>query len=273
MARIEVDEEGLDRPLPFPADSARHAQSGPVALGDEFPIVLDVDEEDRPGAQVYVGNIWKVPSADNAYLAFLPLWYDGRNGTPTSDRVEVHLALSRDGVRSRRPSREPIITPGLEGSGSAGQIFPVPDPITVGDEVWLYYWGIEEDHMSEVQVEGNNQLARAIWQVDRFLALRPRGRGAGEVLTRPVRFEVRRLLVNVNTAAGGQCRVGIERPDGTPVPGHGLDDCSPLRANAISAAVAWSTDRDLAHLAGQTVRLRFELIACRLYAFEFANGK
>ena len=165
VARTAVAD--LDQSLALPA-SPESASSAHAFLSDELPIVLDVDEDDPPGAQIYVGNITRYARAQDVYLAFPPIWYDRRSAADASDKVEVQLAVSRDGISWQRPWRQPLIAPGVLGAASAGQIFPVPDPVIVGDEIWLYFTAMAEDHMSEVS--GSRQSPA----------------GAGRVAPRPI---------------------------------------------------------------------------------------
>ena len=269
VARMEVAAGALDRPLHLPA-SADSGKPRPSHLSDELPFVLDVDEDDAPGAQVYVGNVTKYERAQNVYLAFIPVWFDRRVAPDASDKVEVQLAFSRDGIHWQRPWREPLISPGVLGPASAGQIFPVQNPIVVSDEIWLYFNAMAEDHLSETQVKGNSLMARAIWRLDRFVSVGSEARGSGEIVTPPLRCGGGRLLVNANAGAEGHLRVAIEYPDGIELPGHALGECLPFRGDSTSAIVRWrGADGDVPAPVDHPVRLRFELNDCRLYAFEF----
>lgn len=266
FARIEVDKDGFDRPLPLPASSKERG-----SLVDQLPIVLDIDDRDRPGAQVYVSNIFKYPRAQDLYLAFIPMWYDARRGDVASDRVEVQLAFSRDGVDWRRPWRTPVITPGLPGGTSAGQIFPLQYPILVGDQLWLYYHGLPELHMSATHHKGNIHLARAIWTDGRFVSLDAFGAEPGEIVTPPLRFTGDQLRLNINAGASGTVRVAIEQPDGTPIPGFTLDDARPRHGNELDKQMKWQGGPDVGKLSGQPVRLRIQLVSTRLYGFQFSD--
>ena len=268
-ARLELDRDALDGEviLEGGADSAGEQ----VPLTDELPIVLDVDDEDPPGAQMYVSNVIKYDRAADVYLAFIPMWYDARGGAPASDRLEVQLAFSRDGIQWRRPWREPVIAPGITGSVSAGQVFPVQNPVIVGAEIWLYYHGLPDLHMSPTVQRGADQLARAIWTVDRFVAVTLDHPGGGELVTPPLYLAGSRLTVNVNTGAAGNLQVGVETADGTALPGHGIDDAVPVRGNDVAAPVRWRSGDEIRGLAKAPVCLRFRLARGRLYGFRAAG--
>ena len=110
--------------------------------------------------------------------------------------------------------------PRVLGAASAGQIFPVQNPIIVADELWLYFSAMAEDHMSKTQVKGNILLARAIWPLDRFVSVGTECDGNGKIVTPSLCFGSGRLLVNANTGAEGHLRVGVEYADGSELPGR-----------------------------------------------------
>ncbi|MAE66319.1 MAG: hypothetical protein CMJ18_18775 [Phycisphaeraceae bacterium] len=269
--RVEVARDALDDPLELPEGCTPPDPGQRQGLTDQWPIVLDADDQDMPGAQVYVSNIIRYARADELYLAFIPMWYDSRNGDDASDMLEVQLGISRDGITWRRPWRRPLVTPGTEGTASAGQVFPVQDPVIVADEFWLYFHGLPEDHMSAHHEKGNHHLARAIWKRDRFVSVEAFDREAGELTTGPLRFTGRRLAVNANAGASGWIRVAIERPDGTAIEGFTDSEARTMHGNRLDHDVTWETGARVSRLAGQPVRLRFTMQASRLYGFQFRD--
>lgn len=54
-----------------------------------------------------------------------------------------------------------------------------------------------------------------------------------------------------------------------PVPGFALDDCNLLHGDQLDRTVSWKANTDVSQLAGQTVRLKFELKDADLYSFHF----
>jgi hypothetical protein len=54
-----------------------------------------------------------------------------------------------------------------------------------------------------------------------------------------------------------------------PVPGFALDDCNLLHGDQLDRIVSWKANTDVSQLAGQTVRLKFELKGADLYSFHF----
>ncbi|MFA6547159.1 MAG: hypothetical protein WCS99_22270, partial [Limisphaerales bacterium] len=71
--------------------------------------------------------------------------------------------------------------------------------------------------------------------------------------------------------AAGSVRVEIQDANGKPLPGFALNDCPPLFGDTIERIVTWTGGGDVRALAGQPVRLRFELKDADVYAFQIAE--
>ena len=128
---------------------------------------------------------------------------------------------------------------------------------------------------------GGLATVRFTQRLDGFLSL-DAGDQAGVVITRPFVFQGDKLILNV--AAKGPVKVAIlnlpameitgynvgltNRPK-RPVTGYGIDDCDPITADSVRHVVTWKGNADVGNLAGQVVRLRFEMQNAKLYAFEF----
>lgn len=142
-----------------------------------------------------------------------------------------------------------------------------------GDELWQY---------ANCRMTGGGlATVRFTQRLDGFLSL-DAGDQAGVVITRPFVFQGNKLVLNV--AAKGSVKVAIlnlpameitgynvgltNRPK-RPVTGYGIDDCDPITADSVRHVVTWKGNPDVGNLAGQVVRLRFEMQNAKLYAFEF----
>jgi len=77
------------------------------------------------------------------------------------------------------------------------------------------------------------------------------------------------LVLNLSTSAAGSVRVEIQGSDGKPVPGYALADCLEIFGDSLERPVAWKAGGDLSKLAGQPIRLRFELKDADLYSMRF----
>ena len=97
--------------------------------------------------------------------------------------------------------------------------------------------------------------------------------GGGRFTTPPIRFSGSRLELNLDTGGGGRALVEILDKSGRTVPGFSREKALPLNGNSVRLPVRWREDPDLEKLAGQPVRLRFQLQDCKLYAFQFKESE
>ena len=116
--------------------------------------------------------------------------------------------------------------------------------------------------------ETGGVLRRYTLRIDGFVSLQAPLVG-GELLTKPLTFAGNQLLLNVSTSAAGSVRIEIQNLAGQPLPGFALADCHEVYGDDLERAVAWQGHPDLGTLAGQPVRLRFEVRDADLYAFRF----
>ena len=111
-------------------------------------------------------------------------------------------------------------------------------------------------------------LRRYTLRLDGFVSAHASAKG-GELLTKPVVFSGHRLSLNFATSAAGSIRVAIEHPNGTPIDGFSIADCSPHFGNTLDREVTWNSQQDLGQLAGKPIRLRFVLQDADLFSFRF----
>lgn len=91
----------------------------------------------------------------------------------------------------------------------------------------------------------------------------------GELLTRPLKFEGRELVLNYATSAAGSLRVEVQDTQGRPAKGHALTDCREMIGDEIERIVTWKSGSDPGWLSGKPVRLRFALKDSDLYSIRF----
>jgi hypothetical protein len=189
-----------------------------------------------------------------------------RYGAAVSDG---QFMASRDGRTFKRWD-EAFIRPGLRPVGS-----------------WAYGdcyqgWGLLEtasdvpgapNELSMFATEGYwrgtaNAIRRYVLRIDGFVSLHA-PLGGGELTTKPLTFTGNRLLLNISTSAGGGARVELQSPDGRPLDGFGLDDCTEIIGDDLAFPVRWRGD--LGALAGRPVRLRFVLRDADVYSYRFTT--
>ena len=113
-------------------------------------------------------------------------------------------------------------------------------------------------------------LRRYTLRIDGFVAVHAAADG-GEMVTKPLTFQGKRLSLNLATSIAGDVRVELQDPDGRAIEGFAAADCHELFGDTLDRVVAWKGGADVSKLAGQPVRLRFVLRDADLYSFQFQD--
>lgn len=187
-----------------------------------------------------------------------------RYGAAVSDGL---FMASRDGRTFKRWD-EAFIRPGLRpvGSWAYGDCYQGWGLLETKSEI-----GGAPNELSMFATEGYwrgtaNAIRRYTLRIDGFVSVHA-PLGGGELTTKPLTFAGVRLLLNISTSAGGGARVEIQAPDGCPLQGFGLGDCTEIIGDDLAFPVRWR--RNVGELAGRPVRLRFVLRDADLYSFRF----
>jgi len=117
----------------------------------------------------------------------------------------------------------------------------------------------------------DNLIRRHTIRLDGFVSVHAGTKG-GELITKPFIHAGKRLALNFSTSAVGGLRVGIETAEGGEIEGYTLDDCPEHFGDDVERAVTWENGADVSGLAGEPVRLRFQLRDADLYSFRFEAG-
>ena len=91
----------------------------------------------------------------------------------------------------------------------------------------------------------------------------------GTARTVPVKVNGGKLLLNLDTGALGELRVGLLDAAGKPVPGFAAAECDYVENDSTGALVTWGGKSDLSALKGREVRLEFRSNRTKLYSFRF----
>jgi len=152
---------------------------------------------------------------------------------------------------------------------------PGPDPRNWTDRNIMAAWGILELEPGEISIyysqhyrHPTNHMVRATIRTDGFVSVHADGRG-GEMLTRPLIFDGKELVINYSTSAVGGVKVEIQDAAGNPIPSFRMADCPAIYGDDIERVVKWNAGSDVSSLAGKPVRLRFELQDADLYSIRF----
>lgn len=202
-----------------------------------------------PGEHLYTTLTHPYFRAPHIYVA-LPTRFHPERGQST----DILFMTARGAAPFDRTFREAFIRPGL-------------DPAR---------WGNRSNYAAlNVVPTGPNEMSiyatpfrRFTLRTDGFASVHA-GADVGEMVTRPLRFAGKELVVNYATSAGGSLRVEIQNAEGKALPGFALADCRGFVGDAIEQKVSWGKERDVGTLAGQTVRLRFVMQEADLFALQF----
>ncbi len=218
---------------------------------------------------------------------------------PWTDRKNLHLAFSRNGVTWLRVGKEGAIAPGeleqdrdwqrisqeavflpygaKDKDWDWGTISPyfTPQAIVVGDDIWFYYLGQKGrnwwTHTGDPPKfdpgirEPLRGVGLATLRLDGFVSVETEREGT--LTTRPLVLLGDTLVVNAK-AQGGALVVEALDTEGKVVKGFASADCKPITTDSVRHVVTWKGEPDCHRLQARPIRLRFHLKNAKLYAFE-----
>jgi hypothetical protein len=235
---------------------------------------VDLELGDKPRQHLYTNQIAPYARAPHIYLGLPTRFLPGRRvvtdeearriGTPTewdyvNDCTDILLASSRGGADFQRTFLEAFIRPGLDlRNWTSRANYAARGFVETGEtELSLYV-----KHNSGYPT---SHIRRYALRPDGFVSVHGPYSG-GELITKPLTFSGKRLMVNFSTSAAGGVRVELQTADGNPIAGFALADCPEIIGDRLDHAVTWKSGADLSALASQPVRLRFEMRDGDLYA-------
>lgn len=176
---------------------------------------------------------------------------------------------SRDGFRWKR-WREAFLRPGLNKERwvnrnnmiAWGILRTKSDVPGLPDEISLY--------SSEGYYVKDCRMRRHVLRLDGFVSVRAAAE-PGEMITRPLIFLGKNLILNFSTSAAGSVLVEVQDESGAPLPGFSLADSPEIYGDEIEYPVRWKSGASLGAIRGKPVRLRFVLRDSDLYSIRFAD--
>ncbi len=231
-----------------------------------------------PSEQLYTSQVQPYFRAPHIYISLPGRLMEGRRALTAEQARKLGVdplsggeADCSDGVvqttragstRFDRTFREAFVRP---GSGDANWVsrtnYPACGIVQTGPAEMSFF---VQRHYGQKTAH----LERYALRLDGFASVHAPLAG-GELLTRPLKFTGDVLELNCATSAAGGIRVEIQHVDGKPLSGFSLADCDEIHADDIARVVTWKGSGDLSKLAGQPVRLRFQLRDADLYAIQF----
>jgi len=236
-----------------------------TGTSDDFLHWTDPVWLDYPGVgaieHLYTNTVRNYPEAPHILVGFPTRFL------PQTEQTEPTLMVSRDGQSFRRyadaviPPTAPEKRDGNRSNYMAWGVVRLPNQ--PGE--WSVY-------AKEAYYTGPaSRLRRFTYRIDGLVALSclsDSGAVEGEVLTRPLTFTGKTLLVNYRTTPHGLVRVELQDAEGQPIAPFTADN-SLLRGDNLSSAVAWAEKSDVGQLAGKPIRIRFVLRNAELFSFRF----
>ncbi len=222
-----------------------------------------IDMGDAPAEHLYTNATTPYFRAPDILLSFpkrfVPerKWDEKHAEAGLSDGV---FMTSRDGVHFDRTFPEAFLRPG-------------PDPENWTERNMMIAFGVVPTGPAEMSVyyeehyrHATCRLRRGALRTDGFVSVRA-GYAGGEILTRPLVFTGKELVVNYATSAAGSIRVELQDAEGKALPGFVMGQCPRIYGDEIERVVRWEGNPDLGALAGKPVRLRVRLKDADLYSF------
>jgi len=269
--------------------TVRRLESDDLKSWDKQNIVMQPDEADRtllptppgqPPVDYYGADVFRYAQADRAYIMLTQAYWHWKPRAPRKGLgpagFDVRLAVSRDGVKFQRAGRQkPFMSMGPAGRFDSKFVWAMPNPVRMGDELWIYYVGSNRDHDGYVDTtaaEGKHLtgISRAVLRLDGFVSADTDYAG-GEITTPLIKFSGKRLELNVDTSGGGSVTVELLDENDKPIPGFSKDDATPVNGNSVRMPVHWGDRTDVNNLARIPIRIRFHMCDCKLYAFQFID--
>lgn len=245
-------------------------------LHDEIPTILICDEKDPSRTDIYNMAAQPYPVDPSWYVGFptflrrsaqtdAPGWR-GRHTGP----AEIQFVGSDDSIAWHRYDRAAYAPPGVASPDKKNMTFMGTGLIVRGDEIWHYGTEFESVHgdVEARKKKTDGFVVRYVQRVDGFVSL-DTGNREGSARTAPVKVTGRHLLLNLDTGALGEMRVGILDRDGKAIAGFGAADCDYVQHNSTGAVVAWTGKSELSALQGREVLLEFRSARTKLYSFRF----
>jgi hypothetical protein len=212
---------------------------------------------------------------ESLLLGLFTVW---RGENPRREKInEVTVGYSRDGFHWTRPDRRAFLPVSDEpGAWNYANIQSAGGCcLIVGDRLHFYMSG--RTGIPGTDMPGTCTTGLALLRRDGFASMDwlpdsgqvrrvlDASHSDGILVTRPLRFSGAHLFVNA-ALDSGELRAEVLDAQGRVIPGFELARSIPARGDATRLALAWN-GASLARLAGEAVRLRFQMTRGRLYAF------
>lgn len=227
---------------------------------------VSIKTGDAPREEFYTNATIRYERAPDYLLMFPSRFASAREPKPGwkfgPGVNDIVFLSSRDGLQFDRTFLQAFIRPGLdEGNWHERSLYMERGILqTSPTELSLYCmqnWRLPTVH-----------IRRYTLRPDGFVSIQADYQ-PGELLTKPFRFQGNELRLNYSASAVGWLKIETQDVGGKPIDGLTLEDCPEIIGDKLDATVRWKSTHDVSPLAGKSVRLRFVMSDCDLYAFRF----
>jgi hypothetical protein len=230
---------------------------------------------DRPVEHLYTNQTSPYFRAPHLYVGIAARFFPGRqvlteeqakaiNVDPGyfKDCSDAVLLTSRGGDRYDRTFMEGFVVPGIGPENWVSRTnYPALNVVQTGPHEMSFY-------VNQNYGQLTSHLRRYSLRLDGIAAVAAPYAG-GEMVTKPLTFTGKELVLNFATSAAGGIRVEVQDAAGKALPGFALADAVETIGNEIDRVARWKGGSDVGSLAGKPVRLRFVMRDARLYALQF----
>ena len=242
-----------------------HCESDDLIHWTRPRMTIHRDGLDEPDTQMYEHVTFPYESM---WIGFPRAMHTERTGWK---QVEVELSCSRDGRHWTRACRGQRFLPlGPEDGWDSDYLIPGRPgaPFLIDGQLRFYYWGTRRTDKRDdsKDVRWSMHIGLATLRRDGFVSL-DAGDEPGKVVTRPLTFAAKALLVNAEVADGGYLKAELQTAAGEPVEPYTLGQCKPVTGDVTAAPVAWQDKQAIEHPPDTSLRLVFELKNAKLYSF------
>ena len=243
--------------------------------------LVDMDYGDTPPEHLYTNQTHPYFRAPHLYIAVAARFNPGHRALTDAqvksldlenprnydslkeDTSDAVLLTSRGGKWYDRTFMESFIRPGRDlRNWVARANYPALGVIPTGPGEMSIY--IQRNYG-----QPSAFIERMVLRTDGFASVSAPYRG-GEMVTRPLTFTGKELVLNMSTSAVGGFKVEIQSEAGKPMPGFALSDADEIIGDDLERVITWRKGKsDVSSLAGQPVRLRFVMRDTDLFAMRF----
>ena len=207
---------------------------------------------------------------ESIMLGFYSQWQGPENNVAKKQMIpkrnEIQLGYSRDGFHFSRPSHQPFMgvneTKGAWNYGNMQSVNGVP--LVVGDSLYIYSSGRS---LNGKWWDAGVSTGMATLRRDGFVSMRAEKEGF--LLTEPLQFDGKFLVVNVDThLKKASLAVELLDAEGNVIEGYSKKDCKVIHgSDKTKQIVTWKNHSDLSSLLGKSICIKFYLNRGDLYAF------